>query len=78
MLLVHSLLMLALLHLHCPAEGHAIITWQGHNNAYLQVRAEASAYWWLRAALAPLTLLNMALSGILQVRLPNPILHTPL
>ena len=33
----------------------------------LQVREEAAAYWWLRAALAPLTLLNMALSGILQV-----------
>ncbi|CAL5227558.1 g10550 [Coccomyxa viridis] len=31
-----------------------------------EVREEASAYWWLRAALAPLTLLNMALSGILQ------------
>ena len=37
----------------------------------LQVREEASAYWWLRAALAPLTLLNMALSGILQVCAPT-------
>lgn len=34
----------------------------------LQVRREASSYWWLRAALAPLTLLNMALSGVLQVQ----------
>ena len=25
-------------------------------------------YWWLRAALAPLVLLNMAFSGILQAR----------
>ncbi len=39
----------------------------------LQVRAEASSYWWLRAALAPFTLLNMALSGILQVHHLQPI-----
>lgn len=28
-------------------------------------------YWWLRAALAPLVLLNMAFSGILQARRPS-------
>lgn len=31
------------------------------------MRYESRAYWWLRAALAPLVLLNMAFSGILQV-----------
>jgi Na+-driven multidrug efflux pump len=31
-----------------------------------EVQAEAEGYWWLRAALVPLVLLNMALSGILQ------------
>ena len=33
---------------------------------------EARVYWWLRAALAPLVLLNMAFSGILQARRPSP------
>ncbi len=32
------------------------------------MRQEARVYWWLRAGLAPLVLLNMALSGILQAR----------
>ena len=36
-----------------------------------QVRYEARVYWWLRAALAPLVLLNMAFSGILQARRPS-------
>jgi hypothetical protein len=31
-----------------------------------QVRREAAVYWWLRAALAPVLLLNMAINGILQ------------
>ncbi|KAK9836028.1 hypothetical protein WJX81_007032 [Elliptochloris bilobata] len=31
-----------------------------------EVRYEARVYWWLRAGLAPLVLLNMAFSGILQ------------
>ena len=32
-----------------------------------QVQQEAAAYWWLRAGLAPIALLNMAINGILQV-----------
>lgn len=35
------------------------------------MRYEARIYWWLRAALAPLVLLNMAFSGILQARPPS-------
>ncbi|BDA46390.1 probable protein DETOXIFICATION 45, chloroplastic at C-terminar half [Coccomyxa sp. Obi] len=31
-----------------------------------EVQQEAAAYWWLRAGLAPIALLNMSLSGILQ------------
>ena len=31
------------------------------------VLAEAQAYWWLRCGLVPCQLLNMSLSGILQV-----------
>jgi hypothetical protein len=45
--------------------GSAVAT-QGEAGA--QVRQEARVYWWLRAGLAPLVLLNMALSGILQAR----------
>ena len=41
-----------------------------------QVRYESRAYWWLRAALAPLVLLNMAFSGILQVS-SHPIVYMP-
>lgn len=33
----------------------------------MQVQQEAAAYWWLRAGLAPIALLNMSMSGILQV-----------
>ncbi len=36
----------------------------------VQVQREAAAYWWLRAGLAPIALLNMSLSGILQVVIP--------
>lgn len=32
-----------------------------------EVKAEAVPYWWLRVAAVPLLLLNMAMSGILQV-----------
>ena len=32
----------------------------------VQVQQEAAPYWWLRAGVAPIALLNMALSGILQ------------
>lgn len=46
------------------------------NQAFIpQVRYEARVYWWLRAALAPLVLLNMAFSGILQA---SPPVHTML
>ncbi|EIE23957.1 hypothetical protein COCSUDRAFT_62487 [Coccomyxa subellipsoidea C-169] len=31
-----------------------------------RVQQEAAAYWWLRAGLAPIALLNMAINGILQ------------
>lgn len=34
-----------------------------------QVQQEAAAYWWLRAGLAPIALLNMAINGILQARI---------
>ncbi len=37
-----------------------------------EVLYHLSYYWWLRCALVPLTLLNMSLSGILQV-----IFHIP-
>jgi hypothetical protein len=44
----------------------ALWLYKGRRGA--QVRQEARVYWWLRAGLAPLVLLNMALSGILQAR----------
>ena len=31
------------------------------------VQADLAAYWWLRVALVPVVLLNMAVAGILQV-----------
>ena len=33
---------------------------------------EATPYWWIRVGITPLVLLNMTLSGILQVSLQSP------